>query len=161
MIALYPGKVIAFDRVGALAWGPIHTGEIKHFHFFVRIGDGWVAWETYRDEGRARVLWDLPQGAGRQEVPLGSGINDLAVAPDGALIAVSTSGNLSVGSVRGSLFVLRTRNGAEVYRRYFRKHARARVAFLGARHLAVTHFDPDKRVSWIEVLRIPPAAAGE
>ena len=69
--------------------------------------------------------------SGRHEVPLGSSINDLAVSPDGALIAVSTSTGLNIGSVRDSLFALRTRDGAEVYRRFLRKYTRARMAFLG------------------------------
>jgi hypothetical protein len=85
----------------------------------------------------------------------------LAVSPDGALIVVSTSAGLNIGSVRDSLFALRTWDGAEVTRRFFRKHTRARMAFLGTRHLAVTRVDPDKRVGWIEVLQIPSAAAGE
>ncbi len=156
MVALYPGTVLAFDGAGALAWGPIDTGEIKHIgRYFSRIGDGWVAWEIYRDKGRERVLWDLPQGSGRHEVPKGSSITDLAVSPDGALIVVSTSTGLSIGSVRDSLFALRTRDGAEVYRRYFRKYTRTRMAFLGARHLAVTRVDLDQGGGWIEVLRVP------
>ncbi len=161
-IALYPSQVLAFDGAGKPAWGPIDTGEIKHVgRYFLRIGDGWVAWEIYREKGRERVLWDLSQGSGRHEVPLGSSITDLAVSPDGALIVISTTTGLNIGSVRDSLFALRTRDGTEVYRRYFRKYTRTRMAFLGARHLAVTRADLDKGGGWIEVLRIPPAVAGE
>jgi hypothetical protein len=162
MIALYPGKVLAFDGDGKTVWGPIDTGEIKHIgQYFRRIGDGWVAWEIYRDKGRMQVLWDLPQGAGRHQVTLGSGITDLVVSPDGALIAVSTTTSLSIGAVRDSLFVLETGDGAEVYRRYFRKYTRTRMAFLGSRHLAVTRIDPDRGGGWIEVLQIPDTAAGQ
>ena len=56
--------------------------------------------------------------------------------------------------------MLRTRDGAEVYRHYFRQYTRTRMAFLGARHLAVTRADPDKGGGWIEVLRVPEAVAG-
>ncbi len=112
-------------------------------------------------EPAIRILWDLPQGAGRHEVPLGSSINDLAVSPDGALIVVSTSTGLNIGSVRDSLFALRTRDGAEVTRRVFRKYTRARMSFLGARHLAVTRADLDPGGGWIEGLQVRPAAAGE
>jgi hypothetical protein len=57
--------------------------------------------------------------------------------------------------------VLRTRDGAEVYRRFFRKYTRTRMAFLGARHLAITRIELDQKGSgWIEVLRIPETAAG-
>ena len=163
MVSIYPGRVLAFDGAGDLAWGPIDTGEIKHVgRYFLRIGDGWVAWEIYRDKGRLQILWDLPQGRGRHEVPKGSGIKDLVVSPDGALIAVSTSTSLNIGDVRDSLFVLRTRDGTEVYRRFFRKYTRARMEFLGTRHLVVTRIDLDKKGSgWIEVLRVPETAAGE
>ncbi len=161
MVFLYPGQVLAFDAEGKPYGDPIDTGEIKHVgRNFVRIGDGWVAWEIYREEGRARVVWDLPAGSGRREIPKGSGIKDLAVSPDGELIAVSTSTNLNIGDVRDSLFVLRTRDGAEVYRRYFRQYTRTRMAFLGARHLAVTRADLDKGGGWIEVLEVPEAVAG-
>ncbi len=160
MVFLYPGQVLAFDARGESAWGPIDTGGIKHVgRNFVRIGDGWVAWEIYREDGRVRVVWDSPAGSGRREIPKGGGITDLAVSPDGALIAVSTSTNLNIGGVRDSLFVLRTRDGAEVYRRFFRKYTRTRMAFLGPRHLAMTRADLDKGGGWIEVLRVPEAVA--
>jgi hypothetical protein len=160
MVSLYPGRVLAFDARGARAWGPVSPEGINHIgKYFIRLKDGWVAWEIYRDEGRARLVWDLPAGAGRREIPKGSGITDLALSADGALIAVSTTTNLNIGDVRDSLFVLRSRGGAEVYRRYFRKYTRTRLAFLGARHLAVTRVDLDKGGGWIEVLEVPGAAA--
>ncbi len=156
MVSLYPGRVIGFDAEGSQAWETIDTGEIKHVgQYFVRLDGGWVAWEIYRDKGRVRFVWDLPQGSGRREVPKGSGITDLAVSPDGALIAVSTSTNLNIGDIQDSLFVLRTRDGAEVYRHYFRQYTRTRMAFLGPRHLAVTRADLDKGGGWIEVLQVP------
>jgi hypothetical protein len=161
MVAL-PGKVLAFDGAGTLAWGPIDTGDIKHVNRnFRRLGDGWVAWQVYRDQGRLQILWNLARGAGRHQVPKGSGITDLAVSPDGALIAVSTSTKLNIGEVRESLFVLRTRDGAELYRRYFRKYTRPRMAFLGARHLAVTRRNLDQGGGWIEVLRVPAGVANQ
>jgi hypothetical protein len=159
---LYPAQVLAFDGAGALAWGPIDTGDIKHVdRYFTRIGDGWAAWEIYREKGRELIIWDLAQGSGRREVPLGSSITDLAVSPDGALIAVSTSTGLSIGSVRDSLFAFRTRDGAEVYRRFFGKYTRTRMAFLGNRHLAVTRVDLKQGGGWIDLLRIPDAATGK
>ena len=106
-----------------------------------------------------RIVWDLPAGNGRREIPKGSGIKDQAVSPDGELIAVSTSTNRNIGNVRDSLFVLRTRDGVEVYRRFFRKYTRTRMAFLGPRHLAVTRADLDKGGGWIEVLEVPEAVA--
>ena len=160
IVFLYPGQVLAFDAEGKPSGGPIDTGEIKDVgQYFVRLDGGWVAWEIYREEGRVRIVWDLPSGSGRREVPKGGGITDLAVSPDGALIAVSTSTNLNIGGVRDSLFVLRTRDGAEVYRHYFRQYTRTRMAFLGPRHLAVTRPDLEKGGGWIEVLQVPEAVA--
>ncbi len=156
IVFIYPGQILAFDAEGKPSGDPIDTGEIKHVgQYFARLDGGWVAWEIYRDKGRARFVWDLPSGAGRREVPKGSGITDLAVSPDGELIAVSTSTNLNIGDVRDSLFVLRTRDGTEVYRRFFRKYTRTRMAFLGPRHLAVTRADLDQGGGWIEVLEVP------
>ena len=66
----------------------------------------------------------------------------------------------AIGAVRDGLFALGTRNGAEVYRRYFRKYTRTRMAFLGARHLAVTRVDLDRGGGWIDVLQIPDDVAG-
>jgi hypothetical protein len=162
MVSLYPGRILAFDARGARKWGPVETGGIDHIgKYFVQIEDGWVAWEIYREEGRMRLIWDLPAGTGRREVPKGSGITDLAVSADGALIAVSTTTNLNIGHVRDSLFVLRSRDSVEVYRRYLRKYTRTRMAFLGSRHLAVTRADLDKGGGWIEVLEVPEAVATE
>ena len=156
IVFLYPGQVLAFDAEGKASGDPIDTGEIKHVSkYFARLDGGWVAWEIYRDKGRVRFVWDLAQGSGRREVPKGSGITDLAVSPDGELIAVSTSTNLNIGDVRDSLFVLRTRDGTEVYRRFFRKYTRTRMAFLGNRHLAVTRVDLDQGGGWVEVLEVP------
>ncbi len=80
--------------------------------------------------------------------------------PRVALIAASTSTNLNIGNIKDSLFVLRTRDGAEVYRHYFRQYTRTRMAFLGPRHLAVTRADLEKGGGWVEVLAIPEAVAG-
>lgn len=161
MVALYPATVLAFDGTGARIWGPIDTDPIKHVgQFFLRIDDGWVAWEIYRDEGRLNVIWNLAQGSGRHEVPLGSGITDLVASPDGALIAISTTTSLNIGDVRDSVFVLRTRDGAEVYRRYHRKYTRTRMAFLGPRHLAVTRADLDRGGGDVEVLEVPESVFG-
>ena len=52
-------------------------------------------------------------------------------------------------------------DGAEAYRRFMPKYTRARMVFLGAHHLAVTRVDLDRGGGWIEVLRVPPAAAAE
>lgn len=158
IVFLYPGKILTFDAEGKPSGDSIDTGEIKHAgQYFARLEGGWVAWEIYRDEGRERFLWNLPSGQGRRELPLGSSITDLAVSPDGALIAVSTTTDLNIGNVQDSFFVLRSRDGAEVYRRFYRPYTRTRMTFLGNRHIALTRTNVQAGSGWIEILAIPEA----
>lgn len=160
ILAQYPAEVLTFDAAGARVGEAIRPEGIEHIgDGFVRLEGGWVAWETYREKGRVRLVWDLPAGAGRREIPLGSGITDLAVSPGGALVAVSTTSNLNIGDTEDSVFVLRTRDGGEVFRRYHRKYTRTQLAFLGARHLAMTRFDRATGEAWVEVLEVPQDAA--
>ncbi|MDH3229904.1 MAG: WD40 repeat domain-containing protein [Alphaproteobacteria bacterium] len=143
--------VVGLD--GGSAGEPINTegrdGAYDHF----RLPDGgWVAWDGYRDDGRYRIGWSLPAGAGLYEIPKGRGITAVSASPDGRYIAVSVSKNISIGSVRDAVFALRTADGAEVWRRYFPTYARSHVAFLGSGHLAVTfRGDGAPRVDVLEV----------
>jgi len=98
---------------------------------FLRVGDGWVAWDAYRDEGRYRVAWSLPRGKGSQEVPLGRSLTSLDVDPSGTYIAISTTTTLNIGQIRDSVAVIRARDRAEVFRRYLPMYTRSHVAFLG------------------------------
>jgi hypothetical protein len=69
-------------------------------------------------------------------VPLGRSITAVDAAPSGSYVAVSTTPALSIGRIRDSVFVLRTSDGAEIFRRYLPTYARSRVAFLGDSRLA-------------------------
>jgi hypothetical protein len=97
----------------------------------LRVGEGWVAWDAYREEGRYRLRWRTTKGAGSHEVPLGRSITAVDAAPSGSYVAVSTTTALNIGHIRDSVFVLRTSDGVEVFRRYLRTYTRSRVAFLG------------------------------
>lgn len=155
----YPNQVRAVDRAGTPLWGPITPpGTHNAGRGFRRLKDGWVAWDDYREDGRSRVVWSRPAGTGTHEVPLGRGITSLAVDPSGRLIAVSVTRSVSVGQIDDALFVLRTSDGSEVYRRRLPSYARAEIAFLGPSFLAVTR--SYSGASRIEVLRLPePSAA--
>jgi hypothetical protein len=120
---------------------------------FRLVGDGWVAWDSYRENERYRVAWSLPQGTGQIEIPRGRGINDVSVQPAGGLIAVGLSGNLRIGTVKDSVFVLRTDTGKEVYRRFLPTNSRPHLAFLGRKYLAISRYEDGR--SWIEVLAVP------
>ena len=125
--------------------------DAAYDHFRLPDG-GWVAWDGYRDEGRYRVGWSLTNGAGLYEIPKGRGITAVSASPDGRYIAVSVSTIILIGSVRDAVFVLRTADGAEVWRRYFPTYTRNHVAFLGSGYLAVTfQGDGPPRIDVLEV----------
>ena len=103
---------------------------------FLRVGDGWVAWDAYRDEGRYRIAWSLAGGNGSTEVPRGRSVTSLDVDPTGAYIALSTTTTLNIGQIRDSVSVIRVSDGAEMFRRYLPMYTRSRVAFLGSSRFA-------------------------
>ncbi len=121
---------------------------------FVEVGDGWVSWDIYRDKGRHRIAWSLSAGNGSHEVPLGRGIHDVSVSPGGRLIAVSVGSNVRAGSIKESVYVFRSGNGEEVYRRFFATYHRSLPAFIGTDHLAVTITEDGQ--SRVDVLIVPP-----
>jgi hypothetical protein len=102
----------------------------------VVVGDGWVAWDAYRDAGRYRIAWSLGDRRGEVEVPLGRGITAVDVDATGSYVAVSTTTSLNIGRIRDAVYVLSTRDGEEVFRRYLPTYTRSRVAFLAAGRLA-------------------------
>ena len=122
---------------------------------FLEVGDGWVAWDAYREDGRFRLSWSLAGGKGSSEVPLGSGITAVAVDPSGSYVAVSTTTTLNIGSVRDSVYVLGAEDGAEVFRRYLPKYTRSRVTFLCPDRFA--HDDRDGERFGVRILRITPS----
>jgi len=114
----------------------------------IRIGAGWVAWDAYREEGRYRVAWSLAGAAGSADVPLGRGITAVAADPTGSYVAISTTTSLNIGHIRDSVYVLSTKDAAEVFRRYLPTFTRSRVAFLGDERFAYDDRDG------VHVLRI-------
>ena len=99
------------------------------------------------------MSWTLDGQSGRHEVPLGSGITDVAVSSDGTYIAISTSSGLNIGSVPDTVYVLRSVDGSEVFRRTLPRYARSQLSILGPRHLAYSRYDGDRQ--WIEVVELP------
>jgi len=119
----------------------------------LEVGDGWLAWDAYRDAGRYRVAWNLTGGSGRHEVPLGRGITAADVDPRGSYVALSTTTTLNIGQIRDSVYVLRARDGGEAFRRYLPMYSRSRVAFLGDSRLA--YDDQEGGRFGVRVLRVP------
>jgi len=99
-------------------------------------GNGWLAWDAYQDEAAYQIIWSLTDGMGTHRAARGRGITDAAVDPSGSLIAVSETTMLSIGRAPDVVYVLRARDGQEVFRRYLPRYSRSSVTFFGARHFA-------------------------
>jgi hypothetical protein len=153
------GKLIAeLNLEGEAVWGPLATGDVSAgFDTVLRLGDGWVVWEGYRERGRYRVQWSLAGGSGLHEVLKGRSIQDVAVDASGRFLAISVSNSLNLGDVPDSVYVLRVADGAEVQRRYLARYNRTPVVFLGSEFLVLhRHRTEAGRVrGTVEVLRLP------
>jgi hypothetical protein len=97
---------------------------------YERSGDGWLAWDAYREEGRYRIAWSLASGSRHFDERKGRSITSAALDPSGRYVAVSATTTLSIGNVRDTVYVLRTDTGEEVFRRYLPTYTRTAVAFL-------------------------------
>jgi hypothetical protein len=145
---------IGFD--GAVHGAAVRPDGVDPLHMtFRRVGDGWVAWDGYKDDGYT-LVWALAGGRGMHRVPRGRGITDVAVHPDGRLIALSVTTSLSIGTVRDAVYVLRVADGAEAFRRYLVRYARSPVLFPARDLFAYSEYDGARATSL--VLRIPPDA---
>jgi len=122
---------------------------------FLQVGGGWVAWDAYREEGRYRIAWSLAGASRSSEVPLGRGITAVGADPGGSYVAVSTTTALNIGRIADSVYVLATKDGAEVFRRYLPTYSRSGVAFLGSERFAYDDRDADR--FGVRVLRLPTA----
>jgi hypothetical protein len=103
---------------------------------FRRFGAGWIAWDAYRDEGRYQVSWSVPAGRGSHHVLRGRSINSVAIAPAGDLVAISVASALNIGNIQDAIYVLRTSDGKEVFRRFLPRYTRTNVLFPDKDHFA-------------------------
>ena len=154
VLSRYPDEVLSIDDAGKVIWGPTSVGGIALLGIgFRRIAGGWVAWDTYREEGRYRVRWSLQAGAGMHEVPKGRSIHAVAVDPKGRFIAISVGGHLTIGEVKDSVYVLKASDGSEIFRRFLPPYSRSHLAFLGADALAMSVIENGRSV--VRVLHAP------
>lgn len=153
-IAKFRNAIFEFDREGEVLRGPVSPEGIYDARWgFVWLNGGWIAWDGYREDGRSRIVWNIPNGRGERSIPRGRSIDALTVAADGDLIAVSVSSNLRVGGIQSAVFAFRTGTGQEIYRRQYPGRQRSGVAFLGDEYLAV---DERQANQWsVGVYRIP------
>ena len=129
-------EFLTVGRDGTARWGPWNPEGLKAWAGTLRrLGDGWVAWDAYRDGEPYRLEWALPRGAGAHVLPRGYGIQSAAVDPLGRYIAISIDGQFSF-SMPDAVYVLRTSDGSEVFRKSLPQYNRSQVAFLGEEFFA-------------------------
>ena len=97
---------------------------------YIEMGENWLAWDAYREDGNYIVEWWLPSGSGSHRVPLGRSIHSSSVDSRGKWIAVSVGTGLNIGSARDAVYVLSAADGHEVFRKYLPRFTRTPVAFL-------------------------------
>jgi len=153
-LARFRNAIFEIDQNGEIVRGPVSPDGIYDARWgFVWLNGGWIAWDGYREDGRSRIVWDIPNGRGVRSVPLGQRIDSVTVAANGDLIAVAVSSNLRIGDIQSSVFAFRTDTGEEAYRRRHRVHMRSAVAFLGDEYLAVTEMKANQGT--VGVYRMP------
>jgi hypothetical protein len=59
----------------------------------------------------------------------GRSITSVAVDPSGSFIGVSETTTLNIGEARDVVYVIRSSDGSEVFRRYLPRYARSQVVF--------------------------------
>jgi len=96
---------------------------------YLKLANGWIAWDAYQDRDPYRIAWSLPAGSGIHRVLKGRLINSVAVSPSGNLIAVSVTTGLNIGKIQDEVYILRTRDGQDVFRRYLPTYSRTPVIF--------------------------------
>ncbi len=139
---------------GAIMGAPLSPEDFDSFGNNIRLLEGgWVVWDGYREARRYRIAWSLPAGKGLYEIPKGRSIASLSADPDGRYIAVSVTRNLSIGDVPDAVFVIRTADGVEIYRRYMAPYSRSHLGFLGPDRLAMTIVEKGR--ARVRVLAVP------
>ena len=117
---------------------------------YLRTHDGWVAWDAYRDEGPYHLAWSLAGGSGMHRTNNGRSITSAAVDPSGSFIGISETTTLNIGDARDVVYVIRTSDGSDVFRRYLPRYARSQLVFFEGGLLAYSD------VAGTHVLAIKP-----
>jgi len=96
---------------------------------YIRVDDGWVAWDAYKEDGPYQIGWSLGGRTGRHRTNAGRSVTSAAVDPTGSYLAISETTTLSIGNASDVVYVLRTADGAAVFRRYLPRYSRSEVVF--------------------------------
>lgn len=148
---------IAFD--GQVIWRLPRIGEADDAEL-VADAQNWVWWQSKDRKGTDCCVleWSVGGSAGSHRVARGRKIVAVSLNPTGKLIAVSVSDRHWTGKVHDSVYVIRTRDGVEVFRQYLPPLSQSRVQFLGPLLLAYTDFDGSD--GFVRVVKVP-ASTGE
>jgi hypothetical protein len=120
--------IVSFDGRGRPV--SFEPGDIRaQSSTYVRVGDGWVAWDAYKEDGPYQIGWWLGRGSGRHRTNAGRSVTSTAVDPTGSYIAVSETTTLSIGNAKDVVYALRTEDGAVVFRRYLPRYSRSTLVF--------------------------------
>ncbi len=101
---------------------PLYTTYLQH-------RDGWVAWDAYREDGAYQLAWSLEGRSGVHRATKGRSITSATVDPSGHFIAISETTTLSIGDAPDVVYVIRTIDGADVFRKYIARYSRSQVVF--------------------------------
>jgi hypothetical protein len=146
-----PGKLLAIGMDGTERPAPAIPSSVRpQSHTVVLNEHGVLAWDAYREDDAYAVAWSMDIGSGTRRIPRGSRVIAAATDPSGRYVAVSTSTTLNIGDVRDAVFVVRTSDGAEVFRRFLPKYSRSNVVFFGETYLVYSD------ASRVHVIGIPP-----
>ena len=126
-----PAKLLAATMDGRQQPAPSMPDQVRPQSQTTIVADrGVVAWDAYQEDDNYRIAWTLSAGSGVKKIPKGSSITAAAVDASGRFVAVSTTTTLNIGHVRDAVFVFRTSDGQEVFRRFLPTYSRTNVAFL-------------------------------
>jgi hypothetical protein len=117
-------------------------GNAPNGHHLRPLTNGWIAWDTYRDlGGRYVVTWDADGHTGTRTLSRGLRIDGIAFDQRGQHIAVSASAaSTRIGNQRAEVWLLRTSNGVELFRRYTASSFASSIALPAGRYFAVGEF---------------------
>jgi hypothetical protein len=113
------------------------AGVARFGHHLRPLANGWIAWDTYRDQGRYVVTWSADGHTGIRTLSKGLSISSVAFDQRGEYIAISALGASRISNQRDEVWLVRTSDGGELYRRYAPTNSRAVVALPAGRYFAV------------------------
>ncbi len=129
---------LTIDGAGTIARTVPAPDVVSRFgHQLHPIASGWIAWDTYLDDGRYVVAWTRGGAITKRELPRGLGINGVAIDAAGEFVAVTATSGLNIGNQRDEVWLVRTSAGTELFRRYAPKYSRDTVALPAGRYFVV------------------------